>query len=221
MADSRLHQIYFHAGRLFNQKRYANTKVSEIAAAAGVATGTMYLLFENKRAILTFVIRAGLDPDYLKGDISLPIPQTDISILVALIQRYFDDVYSNLLRVADQNGKIDKPFSAFIEGIFDMNADSLLATNNIEHNSDILPELWGLFNPTRERFFTTFQEIIMQYSQARLIRPITYPRVHVQSILDILTWWAMNAYIALPDISVPREEAKQIAIDLVVAAYRG
>jgi hypothetical protein len=38
MADARLHSIYFHAGRLFNTKRYVGTKVSEIAKAAGVAT---------------------------------------------------------------------------------------------------------------------------------------------------------------------------------------
>jgi hypothetical protein len=51
------------------------------------------------------------------------------------------------------------------------------------------------------------------------IRRLEYPRVHVQSINDILTWWAMNAYIAMPDVSVPRETAREIAVDLVARAY--
>lgn len=73
MSDIRLQKIYIEAVRLFNTKGYISTRVSEIAEAAGVATGTMYNLFSGKEAILSFIIQATLDKDWLKQDMKLPI----------------------------------------------------------------------------------------------------------------------------------------------------
>lgn len=219
MADQRLQKIYMAAGRLFNNKRYANTKVAEIAAAAGIATGTIYNLFTSKKAILTFVIQVSLDKEYLNRDIILPIEETDKEVLIALTNQAMVRVFNHILNITDENGLICKSFIQFISEIFDMNADYLLATNNIEHNANILKDLATIFFPSQVRFLNKVEENLKLYMEAGEIRQLEYPRVHVQSINDILTWWAMNAYIAMPDISVPRETAKQIAVDLVAHAY--
>ena len=134
MADSRLHDIYFHAGRLFNTKRYANTKVSEIAKAADVATGTIYNLFTSKKAILTFVIHASLDRDYLNGDIELPIEETDMRLLLELYTHMMNRM-GCILQITDSDGNINKSFSQMIIELFDFHADVLLGTNNIEQHA--------------------------------------------------------------------------------------
>jgi AcrR family transcriptional regulator len=218
MADPRLQSIYFAAGRLFNTKRYANTKVSEIAAAADIATGTVYNLFTSKKAILTFVIRASLEDGYLQGDISLPIPETDQALLTELFEQALQRFY-NLLAITNEKGVIQKSFVQMVSDIFDMCADSLLATNNIEHNQDILWGLAKVFFPARDRFFQLIEQNIKLYMNSGEIRQLEYPQVHLQSIVDVLTWWAMNAYIAMPDVSIPRETAKKIAVDLLAHAY--
>lgn len=218
MADSRLHSIYFHAGRLFNTKRYANTKVSEIAKAADVATGTVYNLFTSKKAILTFVIRASLDKEYLDGDIELPVEEADMKLLLELWSRLSERV-NRIMQVTDANKNIVKGFTQIITELFDFHADVLLGTNNIEHNANILRELANVFFPAREGFFKVMENILNVYMEAGEIRQLEHPRVHIQSINDILTWWAMNAYIAMPDVSVPREAARDIAVDLVARAY--
>ncbi|GFN32285.1 TetR family transcriptional regulator [Paenibacillus xylaniclasticus] len=219
MADARLHSIYFHAGRLFNTKRYANTKVSEIAAAAGIATGTIYNLFTSKKAILTFVIRASLDKDYLDSDISLPIEDADMNHLNDLCVKLYNRIFNDVLRIVDEEGAIIKSFKQMISDIFDMNADVLLATGNIETNASILRELANAFFPAKERFFQVFEHNLTIYMEAGEIQKLDYPRVHVQCINDILTWWAMNANILMPDISVPRDKARETAVDLVTRAY--
>jgi AcrR family transcriptional regulator len=218
MADPRLQSIYFAAGRLFNTKRYANTKVSEIAAAAGIATGTVYNLFTSKKAILTFVIRASLEDGYLQGDISLPIQETDQALLTELFEQGLKRSF-NLLAITNENGVIHKSFVQMVSDIFDMCADSLLATNNIEHNQDILGGLARIFFPARDQFFQLIEQNLKLYMNTGEIRQLEYPRVQVQSIIDVLTWWAMNAYIAMPDVSIPREIAKKIAVDLLAHAY--
>lgn len=219
MADTRLHSIYFHAGRLFNTERYANTKVSEIAAAAGVATGTIYNLFTSKKAILTFVIRASLDKDYLDSDIALPIEEADMNHLKEHWLKLHDRVFNDVLIIADANGSIIKPFKQMVSDIFDMSADILLATGNIETNASILPELASTFFPAKNRFFEVFEENLTKYMETGEIQKLDYPRIHVQCINDILTWWAMNANILMPDMSIPRDAAREIAVDLVTRAY--
>ncbi|QHT60946.1 TetR family transcriptional regulator [Paenibacillus lycopersici] len=219
MADARLHSIYFHAGRLFNTQRYANTKVSEIAAAAGVATGTIYNLFASKKAILTFVIRASLEKDYLESDIPLPVEEADMNHLLALSEQLNERIFNEILRVTDDTGAITKRFKQMVADIFDMSADILLATGNVETNANILRELANGFFPVRDRFFRVFEHNLTIYKEAGEIRQLDYPRVHVQCINDILTWWAMNANILMPDLSVPRDTAREIAVDLVTRAY--
>lgn len=219
MADPRLRSIYFHAGRLFNKKRYANTKVAEIAAASGVATGTIYNLFASKKAILTFVIRASLDNGYLDQDIELPVEETDPKLLLELFSRFEDRVFNQVLRITDADGKITRSFPQMLSDMFDVDADALLGMNNIEHNADILRELAPVYFTMREELFRVMEENLVIYMGAGEIRQVEYPRIHVQSITDILTWWAMNAYVAMPEKAVPRETARKIAVDLVLRAY--
>jgi AcrR family transcriptional regulator len=219
MADLRLHSIYFQAGRLFNTKRYANTKVSEIAAAAGVATGTIYNLFTSKKAILTFVIRASLDKNYLDGDIELPVEEADSKYLLSLFSQLHDRIFDHILKITDDNGDVCRSFAQMITDIFDILADTLLATDNIETNAGILRELANAFFPARNQFLQVIEENLKIYMETEEIRRLDFPRVHVQSIIDILTWWAMNAYIAMPDISVPRGTARENAVGLVARAY--
>ena len=218
MTDPRLYRIYFHAGRLFNTKRYANTKVAEIAAAAGVASGTIYNLFTSKKAILTFVIRASLDKDYLNSDIQAPVEEADMTLLLTLWSRFYDKVI-HIMQITDASGHIIKDFQQMIFELFDSSADTLLGTNNIEYNAGILRELANAFFPAREEYFRTMEKNLITYMNAGEIRQLDYPRIHVQSIIDILTWWAMNAYIVMPDLHVPRESARKIAVDLLARAY--
>ncbi len=218
MADQRLHSIYFHAGRLFNIKRYANTKVSEIAKASGVATGTIYNLFTSKKAILTFVIQASLDKNYLDGDIELPVEEADTSRLLSLWSNLYKRLIG-IMQITNNEGKIIKGFSQMITELFDFLADILLGTGNIESNANILPELANAFFPARENFFIMMEEALNIYIKAGEVRKLEHTRIHVQSITDILTWWAMNAYIAMPDVSVPEEIAQQISVELIERAY--
>jgi AcrR family transcriptional regulator len=44
-------QILEHAARLFGDRGYHETSISDIIASAGIARGTFYLYFENKRGI--------------------------------------------------------------------------------------------------------------------------------------------------------------------------
>lgn len=219
MSDLRLEKIYLEAGRLFNKKGYTNTKVSEIAVAAGVATGTMYNLFSSKEAILSFVIQATLDKDWLKQDMSLPIKQIDVAILQNSLQKVIDDINSSVMEIKDEKGRICKNFSAFVSDIFDMCADYLLAFNNIETNAVVLEELWRVFLSARTNFYKKLETNLKCYMEVGQISQIDYLPLHVENIIHILTWWSVNSYLSMPQIEVTREVAKEIGVGMIVRAY--
>lgn len=54
--SARREQILRHAAALFGQRGYHETSISDIIRAAGIARGTFYLYFENKRAIFAELI---------------------------------------------------------------------------------------------------------------------------------------------------------------------
>ncbi|HQN72805.1 MAG TPA: TetR/AcrR family transcriptional regulator, partial [bacterium] len=55
--NTRKQQILLAASRVFSKKGYHATSISDICAKSGVARGTIYLYFENKRDIFETLIK--------------------------------------------------------------------------------------------------------------------------------------------------------------------
>ena len=58
--DARPEEITAAALTLFVEKGYANTRLEDVAAQAGVSKGTLYLYFANKQELFKAVVREGL-----------------------------------------------------------------------------------------------------------------------------------------------------------------
>jgi AcrR family transcriptional regulator len=54
-------QILEHAARLFGDRGYHETSISDIISSAGIARGTFYLYFENKRGIFEELVEGLLE----------------------------------------------------------------------------------------------------------------------------------------------------------------
>lgn len=219
MSDTRLEKIYLEAGRLFNTKGYINTKVSEIAAAAGVATGTMYNLFSGKEAVLSFVIQATLDREWLGQEIGLPMRQSDLGVLQKSLQKVLEEIDTSIMVIKDEEGNLCKDFQALISEIFDMCADYLVAFNNIETNAGVLEELWQEFYPARTRFYKKLEEFLVCYMQAGQIRKLDYLPLHVNNMIETIAWWSVNSHMQMPEITMSRAAAKENCVSILVRAY--
>ena len=58
--EARPEEITAAALTLFVEKGYANTRLEDVAAQAGVSKGTLYLYFANKQELFKAVVREGL-----------------------------------------------------------------------------------------------------------------------------------------------------------------
>ena len=161
------------AGRLFDENSYANTKMVEIAKDSGIAVGTMYSAFTGKDAVLSFVIYATLDKDYLSKEITLPIKPIDPSILIMQLRKVFD-MFEEAMNIMDKEGTICKDFPTLIGDLFDLFADYLLALDNIEKNSGVLEELSQEYLPRKRAYFKELENILKLYMEKGQIRNIAY-----------------------------------------------
>ena len=59
--SEKFHAILQAAARVFARSGYFNARVSEVARAAGVADGTVYLYFKNKHDLLRSIFSASMD----------------------------------------------------------------------------------------------------------------------------------------------------------------
>lgn len=219
MQDQRLYTIYLEAGRLFNAKGYAETKMAEIAKAAGIAVGTMYSLFTGKEAVLSFVIQATLDKDFFTYDIIFPIKPAEVAVLLNHLKRVIDSVDS-ILNITDEKGNISTDFPTLMENIYDFFSDYLIAFDNIERNAGILEELSQEYLPKKKQFFENIGTCMKQYKDAGQIWSFDYNEAHIVFLIDTLTWWALNSRLSFPEIPIDPNTAKETCMGIVRRAYQ-
>ena len=94
LAETRRRQILNAAAKVFAEKGYQRATVKEVAALAGVAPGTIYLYFKNKRDLLLAIA------DQLIGQ---AWEQTQAQMTHADAESYIAAVLENTLHFVRQN----------------------------------------------------------------------------------------------------------------------
>ncbi len=110
------------ARRIFAKKGFSNATVDDIAAAAGVAKGTVYLYYESKRDIYFAALKFGIEQMYSMLDEKLKVvatPEDKLRTLIAVKLEYFDEnrdffkiYYSELGNICIHPGTIDSEFKS-------------------------------------------------------------------------------------------------------------
>ena len=100
-------EILFHAAGLFGRRGYHATSISDIIKAAGIARGTFYLYFKNKRAIFDEIL------DMLVVRIKERITRVDISEGAPSVR---DQMIANIRRVLELFNENRALLSILLEG---------------------------------------------------------------------------------------------------------
>src|SRR5499433_915999 len=110
------------ARKVFANEGFSRATVDDIASAAGVAKGTVYLYYESKRDIYFAALKFGIEQMYSKLDEELKkvsSPEQKLRTLIGVKLAYFDDnrdffkiYYSELGNICIHPGTIDSEFTA-------------------------------------------------------------------------------------------------------------
>jgi AcrR family transcriptional regulator len=132
----RREQILLHAAELFGRHGYHAVSIADIIRAAGIARGTFYIYFDNKRAIFDELL------DILVQRIKVCIKKVDITQGAPPVQ---EQLVSNLTAVLELLVKnrallsillegavgLDKGFAAKLKAFYDQITDTIDSSLNL------------------------------------------------------------------------------------------
>jgi AcrR family transcriptional regulator len=122
VTEFRTNGILDAARRVFAEKGFSEATVDDVAAAAGVAKGTVYLYYESKRDIYFAALKSGIE--HLHSTIQDELnkastPEEKLRTFIAVKLAYFDDnrdffkiYYSEIGNICIHPGAIDSEFKA-------------------------------------------------------------------------------------------------------------
>src|SRR5215467_13851719 len=123
VTEFRTNGILEAARRVFAEKGFSDATVDDVAAAAGVAKGTVYLYYESKRDIYFAALKSGIEHMYSLLDEELKkvsTPEEKLRTLIGVKLAYFDDnrdffkiYYSELGNICIHPSTIDNDFKRF------------------------------------------------------------------------------------------------------------
>jgi len=193
-------QILSHAARLFGDRGYHDTSISDIIAASGIARGTFYLYFENKRAIFEELL------DGLLGDILDRVKAVDTSDGAASPREQLIDNITRVIELfADERHMLailfkgavglDKEFDAKLSGFYGKLTEEM-------EGSLALGQEMGLVRPCDPRFAArialgAFKEMLHErfYNDARETED---PRHLAAEVLDLFSKGVLVDGVSIP-----------------------
>ena len=96
--DARPDEITAAALELFVERGYANTRLEDVSARAGVSKGTVYLYFSNKEELFKAVVREGLVSPLLEmRDLVERFEGASIELLALLVRGWWSRIGSTRL----------------------------------------------------------------------------------------------------------------------------
>jgi len=118
---ARRQQILTHARDVFAKRGYHAAKIDDIVAAAGVARGTFYLYFEDKRAIFSEIVDrtlARLGMSIQRVDVSRPVAEQVRDNVRRIVTILLEDRATTKILLSGSVG-IDPAFDRRVEAFYD------------------------------------------------------------------------------------------------------
>ena len=201
------------ATRIFHIKGYKNTNISEIAKAAGIATGSIYNFIKEKKSLIYYVVLNELDYDV--SDIPFPVSDVDEKLVANQFMKIMEEFFSAIDH-KKSHGYLE--FRELISVIFDFTAKYSRSLNIINYNDSVFPITTPIYQNYVKKLYGIFENYVSYYIGTGRFRNIKYPKLHVRNIIEGIIWWTLDIP-RFNDEKYDIEELKSIAIDTLIHAY--
>jgi AcrR family transcriptional regulator len=195
----RLDQILQAATRVFARTGLENSKMSDVAAEAGVSQGTLYNYVESKEALFRLLLDRGIGtPAPAPADASLPLRSPSAASLARRMDEAIDasfalphlDAALARRRVTDAAAELRE----VIDELYERTFVTRQAADVLERSARDVPELAAVFyGKVRRGLFERLERLI-----ARRVASGHYhdrdPRVIARVIIETVTTFARHIY---------------------------
>jgi AcrR family transcriptional regulator len=211
------------ATEVFGRHGLKAAKMADIAAAAGVAVGTVYNYVEGKDALFWLLVTqgAGQRLDTATDDLPIraPAQQLVLDRLRAAVARSFGlpALDHALTRPTAEDAGAE--LRAIIEELYDRTAATRRQARLLERSAVDLPELFQVFFiETRRGLLERLTRYLHARMQAGQLRPVADPLVAARYLVEVVTVFARHRHFEVDPLPVDDHTCRQVVVDLLVAS---
>ncbi len=224
--ESRLQDLLEAATRVFIEQGYRGTQIADVAAALGVAKGTVYLYVVSKEALFHAALRYADRKAPLASEIDLPLGTQDSEALLAelhaaLAEQAIPPALARALdrrRVANARAELEE----IVRELYSLSYRHRAAIKLIDRCGRDHPDLAKIFYGGG-RFAQL--DALVSYLDAR-IRAGRFPAVPdvavaARFIIEAVAIWAVHIHWDPAPQPIAPEAAEETVVQLVVGAFAG
>jgi AcrR family transcriptional regulator len=224
LAD-RLPELVDAATAVFADKGYKATQMADVAAAMGVAPGSLYNYVEGKEGLFALCLDSMMREGNPPPDVTLPLatPPLDVTL------RRLDERMKALLRLQALNAALEgqrpsagarQELTAVVAELYDLIGRMRHAIDMIERSARDLPELASLFyrewrSPLLRRI-RAYLQLRMDSGQVRRLDDIKVAAVFV---LETVAWSASHRFHDPDGRRLDDASTRSTIIDLIVGTF--
>ena len=197
--DDRLRRLVECATEVFIDRGYRHTQMADIAAALGVAKGTLYLYVESKEALFDLVCRcADRDPPF-ETPPKLPIPTPKPGATLKYIsERLANNPLLPTLSAALTRTRVDDAGSeleGIVRALYQTIARNRRGIKLMDRSAQYQPRLAAVwFKGARGDLVNALVRYLGARIRQKRLRPVPDPRVAARLIIETIVTWAVHRH---------------------------
>jgi AcrR family transcriptional regulator len=220
--DDRLAQLVDAATRVFIAQGYRRTQMADVAAAMGIAKGTLYLYVESKEALFDLVCRHADQPT-VAGEISFPVRSPKAGATLRYVRdelRRRQGVPALTAALARRRTEdVAAEIGAIARELYDQLAANRRRIKLIDTSAPDYPELAKLwFEGARAGFVALFADYLKARMARGLIAPVPDVGATARLVLETIVFWAVHRHFDARPERVSEELARATVVQFVVRA---
>ena len=221
--DDRFDQLVACATQVFIEHGYRRTQMADVAAAMGVAKGTLYLYVESKEALFDLVCRHADTEPPIPRPKTLPVPTPKPGATLRYVAaRLADNPIPPTIAAALSRSRITDPaaeLAAIVGELYDTLARHRRALKLLDRSARDYPELAALwFEGGRGALIA----LLVQYLDGRIakgrLRRVPDTTAAARLIIETVAFWAMHRHWDAHPQIVDEAVARETVVRFIVGA---
>ena len=216
---ARLDDIVESATRIFGEKGYRRTLITDVASDLGIAPGTIYTYVESKDALFHLVIEraAGVTTAPPQLPIAAPDAGETVKYSAQALGRTTKLTELNTALEREKADDIAEEVEAIVRELYESIARGRELINLIERSAVDLPELrTGYFHKGRRGFLKRIESYLALRIEQGQLRPVPDTAATARFIVESISWFANHRHGDQDSSNITDETAEQVCVDMLV-----
>jgi AcrR family transcriptional regulator len=221
--ENRLEQLVDAAAGVFIEQGYARTQMADVAAALGVAKGTIYLYVESKEALFDLVARYADAPQPFETRPALPVrtPKPGATVKYVRERLARGQVLTTLAKAFSRGrvGDVRAELEAIVRELYETVASNRRGIKLLDRSARDYPELAALwFEGARGGLITLLSKYLEDRTRRKQLRPLPDPAVTARLLIETIVFWAVHRHWDAHPQAVEEAVAKDTVVRFIVSA---